>query len=61
MLDEITVLSRNIEKLREELGEELIKNTDNRLNDKKLIELSMRLDEILVKYMKAVKEIDIKK
>ena len=61
MLNEITVLRCDIEKLREELGKELIKNEESRLNDKNLIELSKRLDEILVKYMKAAKEVDTKK
>ena len=61
MLDKTAVLSRDIEKLREELGKELIKSTDSRLNDKKLIELSKRLDEILVQYIKAANKIGTKK
>ena len=61
MLDKITVLSRDVEKLREELGKELIKNKEISLNDKKLIELSTRLDKILVKYVKAAKETNVKK
>ena len=46
-------LNRDMEKLREEMEKELQNYSENRLDGKKLIELSIKLDEIIVEYTKA--------